>query len=282
MEGVVPVAVEAVPGDGQGGDLVVADLDAGGVLVGVEFRVHGQAGLGSGRRDALDDDFMAGQGPAAPVHGDVGEQPVLDPVPLRRAGRQVADGDGQTSLSGEPGEFGLPGAGAIPVGAAGIGGDQQSAGRRVGGPSGSVPPAADRLDGERTRTRTGCRASWPKPPGTRMSCATGSATSPLPRWPTRSGRWRRTCRSPTSWPRGLRHRLEAHRPLVVSTFLNVGTATTASTGTSTSTARSNWRSRPPASSTPPVSTTATTPTPRRSPRTSARPSTSICSTCAWT
>jgi hypothetical protein len=96
VEGVVPVAVEAVPGNGQSGDLVVGDLDAGGVGVGVEFGVDGQAGLGGGRRDAFDDDFMAGQGPAAPVHGDVGEQPVLDPVPLRCAGRQVADGDRQS------------------------------------------------------------------------------------------------------------------------------------------------------------------------------------------
>ena len=38
----------------------------------------------------LHDDFVAGQGPAAPVHGDVGEQPVLDLVPLARA--READG----------------------------------------------------------------------------------------------------------------------------------------------------------------------------------------------
>lgn len=34
MEGVVPVAVEAMAGDGQGGDLVVAEADAGEVLAG--------------------------------------------------------------------------------------------------------------------------------------------------------------------------------------------------------------------------------------------------------
>jgi hypothetical protein len=70
--------VEAVPCDRQGVDLLVADLDAGGILVGVEFGVHGQAGSGGGCRDALNNDFAAGQGPTTPVHGEVGEQPVLD------------------------------------------------------------------------------------------------------------------------------------------------------------------------------------------------------------
>jgi len=55
--------MEAVPGDREGGKFVITDLDAGGVGIGVEFGVNGQAGLGGGRGDALDDDFMAGQGP---------------------------------------------------------------------------------------------------------------------------------------------------------------------------------------------------------------------------
>jgi hypothetical protein len=63
---------------GQGVRFGFADPDAGGVGAGVEFGVHGQAGAGGGGGDGLDDDFVAGQGASAPVHGDVGEEPVLD------------------------------------------------------------------------------------------------------------------------------------------------------------------------------------------------------------
>jgi hypothetical protein len=50
----------------------------------------------------------------------VGEQPVLDLVPLGGAGREVADRDLQPGLGGERGQFGLPGTGAVPVGPAGV------------------------------------------------------------------------------------------------------------------------------------------------------------------
>ena len=48
----------------------------------VELRVDGQAGAGGGRGDALHHDLVAGQRSAAPVHRDVAEQAMLDPVPL--------------------------------------------------------------------------------------------------------------------------------------------------------------------------------------------------------
>jgi hypothetical protein len=35
----------------------------------------------------------------SPVHGDMAEQPMLDPVPLRGAGWEVADRDGQMSTA---------------------------------------------------------------------------------------------------------------------------------------------------------------------------------------
>jgi hypothetical protein len=44
----------------------------------VEFGTHGQPGAGGGRSDQVDHHLVAGQGLAAPVRGDVGEQPVLD------------------------------------------------------------------------------------------------------------------------------------------------------------------------------------------------------------
>ncbi len=100
VEGVIPVAVEAVAGDRKGGDLVVADLDAGGAGVGVEFGVHGQAGFGGGRRDALDDDFVAGQGPATKSSSRASRRPsVIRPAqPAHRDRNSLERNRGQRPL----------------------------------------------------------------------------------------------------------------------------------------------------------------------------------------
>ena len=81
-----------------------------------------------------------GEGPAPPVHGDEAEHAVLDPVPFRRAGRVVADGDPQAGLGGQAGQFDLPGPDPVAVGAAGIGGDQQPVGVGEAVPAHLVPP----------------------------------------------------------------------------------------------------------------------------------------------
>jgi hypothetical protein len=79
---VVPVAVPLVAMQGQGIHLPVDDPDSGLVGVCVELGVHRQPSAGGRRGEAVHDDFVARQGPAAPVHGDVGEQPVLHFVPF--------------------------------------------------------------------------------------------------------------------------------------------------------------------------------------------------------
>lgn len=96
---------------------------------GVEFGMHPESGAGSGRGNGVHDGLVAGQGTAAPVHDDVGRQPVLDLVPLRCARRQVAHGDPVSAARG--GQFRFPGAGAVAVGAARIRSDQQSTDVRV-------------------------------------------------------------------------------------------------------------------------------------------------------
>jgi len=70
--------VEAVGGEGHGGELFVGDLDAGGVVALIETGVDLEAGAGGGVGDQVDDDLVAGEGPASPVDGDGGEQSVLD------------------------------------------------------------------------------------------------------------------------------------------------------------------------------------------------------------
>ena len=72
--------MEVVAGDGEGVDLLLRVSDAGGVGAGVEFGADGQPGRGAGGADQVDDDLVAGQGPAPPVQGDLREQPVFDLV----------------------------------------------------------------------------------------------------------------------------------------------------------------------------------------------------------
>ena len=82
-DGVVPLAVELVGADGQGGRVLPADLDPRGVAAGVQAGGDGQSGAGGGGGDQVEGDVVAGQRAGTPVRRDEGEQAVLDPVPLR-------------------------------------------------------------------------------------------------------------------------------------------------------------------------------------------------------
>src|SRR5450759_5330168 len=55
----------------------------------------------------------------------------------------MTDGDLETGGGGQGGEFGLPQPGAVAVGSAAVGADQQLGGVRVQGRSDLLPPAAD-------------------------------------------------------------------------------------------------------------------------------------------
>ena len=62
---------------------------------------------------------------------------------------EVAHRDLQPGPGSQGGELGLPRAGAVAVGAARVRGDQQPPGQRIVAAPGCLPPAADRLHGER-------------------------------------------------------------------------------------------------------------------------------------
>ena len=64
------------------------------MLVSVKIRGHGQSGLSIRRANGLEHCFVAVEGFGGPVLGDLGEQPVLDGIPLGGSGRVVSDGDG--------------------------------------------------------------------------------------------------------------------------------------------------------------------------------------------
>ncbi len=92
----------------DGSELVVSDLDLLGVVALIEPRVDLQAGVGCGRCDRVDHDCVADQRTSAPGLADVTEEPVLNLVPLRGAGREVADADLQAGGVREALEFGFP------------------------------------------------------------------------------------------------------------------------------------------------------------------------------
>lgn len=103
----VPAAQDDVPLKRQGGEALFADRDAGGVVAGVQRGLDTQSGTGRRGGDGLDDDVLAGQGASTPVASDVREQSVLDLVPLRGTGWEVAHGDLKAGLGGQGGQLAL-------------------------------------------------------------------------------------------------------------------------------------------------------------------------------
>ena len=97
--------------DGKAVHLRAGYLDPLRILGVIDFAGDGQAGCGRGCRNQFDDSQSAGQGPATPVLRTVTEEPVLDLVPFRRAGRIVADADAQAGLIGQRLQFALVGRG---------------------------------------------------------------------------------------------------------------------------------------------------------------------------
>ena len=80
--GVVPLAVEVLPGDVEGARLLVGDPDPGLVRAGVDLAHDPEAPRGRRRGDGAGDHLKRPRRPAAPVAGDLGEDAMLDLVPL--------------------------------------------------------------------------------------------------------------------------------------------------------------------------------------------------------
>src|SRR6266511_2900418 len=93
--------MERVAEEIDGSQLSIGDSDAFGILVVFQFGANREAGLGGGCGDQLDNRAIAAQRLAPPVDGDEGKQPMLDLVPLARAGRQMAHRDRKLELIGE-------------------------------------------------------------------------------------------------------------------------------------------------------------------------------------
>ena len=83
---IVPLAVEGEALDVDSGQFGFGDFDTAWIARAIEVAGNGESFAGRGGGDQLDDDLMADERLAAPVLGDVGEQSVLDAVPLAGAG----------------------------------------------------------------------------------------------------------------------------------------------------------------------------------------------------
>src|SRR6266404_9059152 len=157
-DGVVPFAVELGAFDVDSGHVGIRYDNAAGVLAGVEFAAHSEAGFGGRRQDQLDYDAIADERPGAPVLADKGEEAVLDFVPLAGAGRQVANHDIEAELVGQLLQFTFPQPHPRAVAAAAPslrwgrrGGDEQPGGVGIACPTDGLPPLADAIHGKSGR-----------------------------------------------------------------------------------------------------------------------------------
>src|SRR5271156_5816292 len=132
----------------EGVHLGVGNFDALRIGVDVEFAAYGQAGVGVGGSDQLDDGLVAEQRPAAPVLSDEREETMFDLVPFAGSGRQMADGDLDVEFIGQGLEFELPQAYARAIAAAAVCGDHQLPGLGIALTPHDLPPTADRIDRE--------------------------------------------------------------------------------------------------------------------------------------
>src|ERR1700726_1102211 len=149
-DGVVPLTVELGTFDVDCGHVRIRYDNAAGVLTGVEFAAHSEAGFGGSSRDQLDDDAIADEWLGTPVLADEREEAVLDFVPLAGAGRQVADRDVDAELVGQLLQFAFPQPHPRPVAVAApglrrgrLGGDEQTACLGITRPTDGKPSLAD-------------------------------------------------------------------------------------------------------------------------------------------
>ena len=100
-DAIVPFAMESVAFDLDLIEIFVWDDDADRVGSRIELAAHLQSGPRRGVGDEVDDCLMRGQRTTACVHGDVGEEAVLDLIPLGGSGWEVTDPDRQARFIGE-------------------------------------------------------------------------------------------------------------------------------------------------------------------------------------
>ena len=106
--------------------LLVLDDHGLGIRSLVDLGAHAKPFLRCRPADQVDHRGQTDQRLASPVHGDIGEQAMLDAVPLARARRIVADRDRQARAIGKALQFPFPQPQSRTVAAPRIGRDPQA------------------------------------------------------------------------------------------------------------------------------------------------------------
>ncbi len=70
-------------------EILGSNFDSGFVLSSIQRGANGKARLGSGVRDQIHDDLVAGERTPAPVFGNKAEEPMFNLVPLAGAWGEV-------------------------------------------------------------------------------------------------------------------------------------------------------------------------------------------------
>lgn len=70
---------------------LITNANAFWIEVGAQLGIDGQPALGRCATNEIEDDFMADQWSAPPVHADVAEHAMFDLIQFARARREVAD-----------------------------------------------------------------------------------------------------------------------------------------------------------------------------------------------
>src|SRR3989442_13891814 len=120
-------------------------LHAGVIVVPIQVRGDRKPCLSAGGADKPEDLLVAVERLAGPVLRDLGEETMLDGIPLERARGVVRHGDGEAEEIDKLGlEFGLPGAPPIPIAAARIAEKEQGACPTIPHAAIVLPPARNR------------------------------------------------------------------------------------------------------------------------------------------
>ena len=83
------------------GHLLIRNFDTLWISPLIQLTPDPQSSLGSCRGDEADDRCQAHQWSAAPIHADVGKEPMLNLVPFAGSGREMADGNRLARSIGE-------------------------------------------------------------------------------------------------------------------------------------------------------------------------------------
>src|SRR5712691_2219060 len=102
MNDVVPISMEVVSHDLQGGQLFEGHALPDGVVATIDRGADDETGTSCRVPDEAHHRLERAQRPSAPVHRDEGEKTMFDLVPFARARRKVADVDRTSDFVGEP------------------------------------------------------------------------------------------------------------------------------------------------------------------------------------